>query len=109
MRLDSAWIEQWRNRTGARELNVADLCVILGVSERTAFRYFVVGSVPRLRHRIAVVAGRRGRVVSPANLVLFLRERNRLAGATAAVGETTGQRVRRGKDAQARAAAICGD
>jgi hypothetical protein len=108
IRLPAVWVSEWQARTGSRELTIPDLCVILGVSERTAFRYFSEQSNPRLKHRIASVAGRRGRVVSPANLVLFLRERNRMAGADPKVTETPGQRLRRGKDAKARLAELCG-
>jgi hypothetical protein len=110
VRLPHAWVESWRTRVGVRELTVADLSIVLGVSNNTVFRYLREGSRPRLHHRLGTSTGSRlCRLVAPASLILYLRERSRLAGACPVIVETAGQRKRRGKLGQMRAAELCGD
>lgn len=109
VRLPRAWVDGWRDRTGVRELAIDDLVVVLGVSKRTVLRYLAKGSRPCISHRLGASPGaHRGRLTSPANLVLFLRERSRLAGVVPAIRETRGQRDQRGSDAQKRAIDLCG-
>ena len=110
VRLPAAWVAAWHTKTGVRELTVADLCVVLSCTPRTIFRYMERTARPRFSYRLGVLPGsHRGRMVSPANLVLFLRERSRMAGAVPQIGETAGQASTRAAAAKLRVAQLCGD
>ncbi len=110
IRLPRAWVETWQTKTGVRELTVPDLCLLLSCTARTIFRHLAPDASPRLCSRVGVLKGsRKGRVVSPANLVNFLRDQCRVAGLAPKVGETAGQKSNRVKAAQQRIAQLCGD
>lgn len=109
VRLPALWVEGWRARLGVRELTVSDICVVLGVCRRSVSRYLHKDAKPRLSFRLGASAGAHEcRLVSPANLVIFLRERSRLAGACPVIRETKGQETRRGIAARDRALELCG-
>jgi hypothetical protein len=109
VRLPAVWVAEWRTRMGVRELTTNDLSIILGVTPGTILRYLRSDACPRLSCRVGAGRGARARLVSPANLVAFLRARSQSHYIMPKVRETAGQRENRALAAAAELAELCGD
>jgi hypothetical protein len=107
VRLDAGWVAGWKAKTGALELTPTEVSVLLGTTPRAVYYFMRPESAPHLGHRLVGSGKWARRLISPASLVLFLRERNASRGNVPTLGETPGQFERRAAAEIEEALAAC--